>query len=159
MSPHIKTLRGITDAIWRNASVGVTTDDHAAITAGADALDCSPKCAVRGCGKPATCIGSYEGHTPIAPACDKCCGHGNEDGWCVPIADAAAKWERDSNASGEEIGKLLGEIVELELANARLVGELKTVREAFRASYPPDPRPRPGPPRPRSSRPFDDEPS
>lgn len=38
----------------------------------------------KNCGSPATCIGSYEG-SPIAPACDKCCGHGNEDGYCNPI--------------------------------------------------------------------------
>lgn len=35
------------------------------------------------CGKPATCIGRYEGpEQPVAFACDECCGHGNEDGWC-----------------------------------------------------------------------------
>lgn len=37
------------------------------------------------CGKPATCIGAYEGETVERPACDSCCGHGNEDGWCRPI--------------------------------------------------------------------------
>lgn len=35
------------------------------------------------CGKPATCVGSYESNdAPVARACDDCCGHGNEDGWC-----------------------------------------------------------------------------
>ena len=33
------------------------------------------------CGKPAVCHGSYEGQ-PVSYACDECCGHGNEDGWC-----------------------------------------------------------------------------
>ena len=38
------------------------------------------KCA---CGKPATCYGTYEGIT--AYSCSDCCGHGNEDGQCVPM--------------------------------------------------------------------------
>ncbi len=41
------------------------------------------------CGKPATCWGSYEGHGKPEFACDDCCGHGNEDGWCVPATVAA----------------------------------------------------------------------
>lgn len=36
------------------------------------------------CGKPATCYGAYE-DCPAGFACDECCGHGNEDGWCVPL--------------------------------------------------------------------------
>lgn len=32
------------------------------------------------CERPATCYGTYEGHTGYA--CDECCGHGCEDGWC-----------------------------------------------------------------------------
>lgn len=37
----------------------------------------------------ATCVGSYEGHEPEGtPACDECCGHGNEDGHCKMIEDA-----------------------------------------------------------------------
>jgi len=43
-----------------------------------------PPCAI--CGKPATCIGVYEDpEGEPEPACDDCCGHGNEDGWCRPI--------------------------------------------------------------------------
>lgn len=37
-----------------------------------------------GCLQPATCAGEYEG-AGLARACDACCGHGNEDGWCEPI--------------------------------------------------------------------------
>lgn len=38
------------------------------------------------CGGIATCTGSYEGAgEPDKPACDDCCGHGNEDGHCRPI--------------------------------------------------------------------------
>lgn len=39
------------------------------------------------CGKPATCIGRYEDATKYSPACDECCGHGNEDGHCIQISD------------------------------------------------------------------------
>jgi hypothetical protein len=39
------------------------------------------------CGKPATCFGSYEDNLHPAFACDECCGHGNEDGWCEPVEE------------------------------------------------------------------------
>lgn len=42
----------------------------------------SPICRI--CGKPASCYGTYEGSAGYA--CDECCGHGNEDGECEPIA-------------------------------------------------------------------------
>jgi hypothetical protein len=51
--------------------------------------DAAPVCAH--CGKPATCIGEYETCTgDEQPACDDCCGHGNEDGHCRPIVAAPA---------------------------------------------------------------------
>lgn len=37
------------------------------------------------CGKAAACYGTYEGMTGYS--CDECCGHGNEDGYCEPIAE------------------------------------------------------------------------
>lgn len=40
------------------------------------------------CGEPASCVGSYEGR-PSSPACDRCCGHGNEDGRCEPLNKSA----------------------------------------------------------------------
>lgn len=40
-------------------------------------------CAV--CGRAAICVGAYEGETETQFACDACCGHGNEDGWCQPL--------------------------------------------------------------------------
>ncbi|MHC4644287.1 MAG: hypothetical protein ACYTBJ_02205 [Planctomycetota bacterium] len=49
----------------------------------------APKCAH--CGKPATCLGRYEGHGPWEWACDDCCGHGSEDGECRPVA-SVAEW-------------------------------------------------------------------
>lgn len=39
----------------------------------------------RTCDAPATCIGEYEGHGGEQPACDDCCGHGNEDGHCERV--------------------------------------------------------------------------
>ena len=37
-------------------------------------------------GEPAACVGRYERQDgPDLPACDVCCGHGNEDGYCSPI--------------------------------------------------------------------------
>lgn len=37
------------------------------------------------CGKPATCVGAYDGQEIETAACDDCCGHACEDGRCVPI--------------------------------------------------------------------------
>ena len=55
--------------------------------AGAEPTEQPKKC--YSCGKPATCIGSYEGHDVDPQAsCDDCCGHGNEDGYCKPIGEA-----------------------------------------------------------------------
>jgi hypothetical protein len=47
------------------------------------------------CGEPATCHGRYEGHGPIQFACDECCGHGCEDGWCEPV-------DTDANAADSD---------------------------------------------------------
>jgi hypothetical protein len=41
------------------------------------------------CGAPATCFGQYEGRGPVRYACDECCGHGNEDGWCEQLQEVA----------------------------------------------------------------------
>ena len=51
------------------------------------------------CGKkPATCFGSYEGQ-PESFACDDCCGHGNEDGFCVPVLDLSAAERQETHDS------------------------------------------------------------
>lgn len=51
-----------------------------------------------GCGAPASCFGEYETFdgTGAGYACDECCGHSSEDGWCVPVeaADLAVERER-----------------------------------------------------------------
>ncbi len=49
------------------------------------------ECQTSGCKSPVTCFGCYEGMGETLPACDDCCGHGNEDGWCRPIAEVF-KW-------------------------------------------------------------------
>lgn len=51
--------------------------------------DTSIKCAF--CGQLATCFGAYGGASEKTYACDKCCGHGNEDGHCFPLAADSAK--------------------------------------------------------------------
>lgn len=38
------------------------------------------------CGKPATCLGAYEGDKEQTYSCDDCCGHGCEDGKCAQLA-------------------------------------------------------------------------
>lgn len=35
--------------------------------------------------KPAVCVGAYDNQTEELPACGDCCGHGCEDGNCVPL--------------------------------------------------------------------------
>lgn len=37
------------------------------------------------CDAPATCVGQYDNMEKPEPACDTCCGHGCEDGYCDPI--------------------------------------------------------------------------
>ena len=46
-----------------------------------------PACA--DCGKPAACYGTYEGRSGFA--CDECCGHGCEDGYCFALPDGYAR--------------------------------------------------------------------
>lgn len=41
-----------------------------------------PVATCRNCGNAATCYGKYEDDAGFA--CDECCGHGCEDGWCEP---------------------------------------------------------------------------
>jgi hypothetical protein len=41
------------------------------------------------CGRPATCLGAYEGREEEQYGCDEHCGHGNEDGYCAPVPTPA----------------------------------------------------------------------
>lgn len=56
-------------------------------------------CEVHGCSNPAACTGTYEGAEHETPACDVCCGHGNEDGHCRPLRHPKggnpAEWPED----------------------------------------------------------------
>lgn len=64
-------------------------------------------CAI--CGEPASCVGAYENATTPALACDECCGHGNEDGHCEPIASANRQAEATSYTAafaGSEYSRL-----------------------------------------------------
>lgn len=65
-----------------------------------------PTCAT--CGKPATCIGRYEDMTEDDPACDDCCGHGNEDGRCEPITCARCGGKGDDPEHAGACGDCAG---------------------------------------------------
>lgn len=62
-----------------------------------------PACQGTGCGKPATCYGRYNDDvggddrpmTEPSYACDDCCSHCNEDGWCEPIVAPSESPEQD----------------------------------------------------------------
>jgi hypothetical protein len=75
-----------------------------------------PKC--RTCSKPATCIGEYETCTGVEdPACDDCCGHGNEDGHCRLLTVAP---EQNPSFTGVERGPLTGQSAQGITTNSRL---------------------------------------
>ena len=48
---------------------------------------------------PATCSGTYEGSEGRQLACDDCCGHACEDGYCTPLSD-----EPEAKATGLRTG-------------------------------------------------------
>lgn len=86
----------------------------------------------------ASCFGCYEGgeNGPV-PACSTCCGHGNEDGWCIPIADLpgwAATISLNTDAVAEERDKLGETIARLAVENEQMrpVVEAEGV-DAYRA--------------------------
>lgn len=37
--------------------------------------------------RPAACLGNYGEESGDCYACDECCQHGNEDGWCISLED------------------------------------------------------------------------
>jgi hypothetical protein len=79
-----------------------TLEHAAAALRSAHDSKAAPPCV--SCGAPAACIGSYEGN-PIGAACNVCCGHGNEDGWCEPIGspELQAKLVEIANALKSEV--------------------------------------------------------
>lgn len=97
--------------------------------------------------RPAACLGTYEGG-PVAYACDTCCGHACEDGWCVPLADVPRKVEKllgDAMANAEAAAAFgpqsdaLAEAVTLLLDANRLpaLGEGRRARiRAFTERFP-----------------------
>ena len=48
-------------------------------------------CSVLGCEREATCVGQYENFVVFEAMCDDHCGHGQEDGRCVPTPDVEAE--------------------------------------------------------------------
>jgi hypothetical protein len=71
------------------------------------------------CGEPAVCYGAYEVSDPDF-ACDDCCGHGNEDGWCLDldVDGIVERLARRHQAAEQE--------------NARLEKALRDVAQALR---------------------------
>ncbi len=73
------------------------------------------------CGeRPSVCVGRYEGHGAVRPACDQCCGHGNEDGWCVALADhkvvvdVLERSRQHEEAANETVARALAELADLD---------------------------------------------
>jgi hypothetical protein len=54
------------------------------------------------------CFGRYEDEGPPAPACDRCCGHGNEDGWCKPIGTLLVNASARADAAESRVKLLEG---------------------------------------------------
>lgn len=83
---------------------GLRPPQGACPPAGTDDL---PVCAF--CGQTATCFGAYEGHEKDQYACDDCCAHGNEDGYCRPVASCSQKTAQEGSVCEVEP---LGEVEE-----------------------------------------------
>lgn len=54
------------------------------------------------CRKPAACFGRYDNMKTAAYACNDCCGHGCEDGWCRPVVDRP----RERGLDAADVAKL-----------------------------------------------------
>lgn len=74
------------------------------------------------CGNDAVCVGVTEGRLEtLAVMCDECCGHGNENGWCVPLekfypskrrpspASSPSRWKASRDEAGDERDEALQE--------------------------------------------------
>lgn len=86
------------------------------------------KCVI--CGKPASCFGVYEQpDQPIAFACDACCGHGNEDGWCKPIDELLAAFNALTDKVAAEHEYFIKADEERLLVNRELRAAEASVRE------------------------------
>lgn len=95
-------------------------------------------CATPGCGKPAACWGAYEDpYSPWAPACNDCCGLGNEDGHCERIEATPTQ-----PALVEAVGRVLPALAHVEhvadgrvaQARANLLDAITSLRAAYDAA-------------------------
>ncbi len=87
------------------------------------------------CGATATCLGAYESDENLGFACDTCCGHGNEDGWCVRIGVNA------SHAENRRLRKALREIGHdcmVSTSEAEVLDEIASVVDAALAATEPE---------------------
>lgn len=68
------------------ATFGGVTPEIQSADPGRPGSESAPICGH--CGKePGACLGSYGDDRDVCFACETCCQHGNEDGWCIPLED------------------------------------------------------------------------
>lgn len=80
------------------------------------------------CGKPASCFGRYEDQDgDINFACKECCGCGNEDGWCYPVAQFPGVV-----SALAELTQLRAKVAELEKENAICKEALQLIEQTLR---------------------------
>jgi hypothetical protein len=86
-NPHIDSPERLA-SLRRAMLCGVAEDDEGPPLSELEQLQLThPKCSH--CGSLAVCFGNCEGPANHAYGCSTCCGHGNEDGWCVFLTDDA----------------------------------------------------------------------
>lgn len=80
---------------------------------------------------PAVCFGQYEGDGVPQPSCHSCCGHGNEDGWCIPLSDlpeTAAAVDANNTRLATELNELRKAVDKLRtMSNSAVQDALKQV--------------------------------
>ena len=57
----------------------------------------------------AVCVGRYEDDGDPEYACDECCGHGSEDGWCVQfgeVGELLTSWRRHRKEQEKTIDRM-----------------------------------------------------
>ena len=82
------------------------------------------------CGLPATCVGQYESMETEEPACDNCCGHACEDGYCVPVQEWALKPKITAQvALHAQVAELRAEVAETREAFLKMRDHDAKVRE------------------------------
>lgn len=91
------------------------------------------------CGKEAACFGVYENpDNETAYACNDCCAHGNEDGWCKPVTGPVPT---HAHVLDEALTSVLLTYAERLDASPEVVARLERRRAPTRESEPVEPEP------------------